>query len=120
MQLAKSHRPEACLPAGGWKLANEFTPVVIELGRRPFSFRTYEFKTGGQSVFVFFCVQEDGTKLGEAANMRQSHTVRWQAAWAGTRGLGQRSIEIAIVGPRDAAHAEELLRAELPRLIQSK
>ena len=120
VQLAKSHRPEACLPAGGWKLATEFTRVIIQLDRTPLSFRTYEFKAGGQSVFVFFCVQEDGTKLGEAANMRQSHAVRWQAAWAGNRGLGQRSIEIAILGPRNAAHAEELLRAELPKLISAK
>ena len=35
----------------------------------------------------------------DAANMRESHAVRWRAAWEGNRGLGQRSIEIAI--PRD-------------------
>ena len=120
VQLAKSHRPEACLPAGGWKLAAEFAPVAIKVGGVPLNFRTYKFDAIDQSIYVFFCVQEDGTPPVEAANMRESHAVRWQAAWAGNRGLGQRSIEIAIGGARDAAHAEALLRAELPRLIQSK
>ncbi len=117
VQLAKSHRPEACLPAGGWKLREEFPNTRIEIAGVPLVFRTYDFTAGSRSVFVFFCVREDGTST-IAANMRESHAVRWQAAWEGNRGLGQRSIEIAISGARDLAQAETSLRTELTKLIQ--
>ncbi len=117
VHLAKSHRPEACLPAGGWKLQREFDPIRVGLPGAPVVFRAYEF-SGRDPLFVFFAVREDGTAVGGAANMRQSHRARWQAAWEGNRGLGQRVIEIAISGARDAQHAEELLREELPRLIR--
>jgi hypothetical protein len=50
--------------------------------------------------------------------MRESHAVRWRAAFEGNRGLGQRSIEIAVTDARDLAHAETSLRTELPKLIQ--
>jgi exosortase/archaeosortase family protein len=117
VHLAKSHRPEACLPKGGWQLEGEFLPTSVEIGGIPLLFRTYDFSSGGRSVFVFFCVREDGT-AARNANMRESHASRWQAAWEGNRGLGQRSIEIAIFGARDLAHAETSLRQELPKLIQ--
>ncbi len=117
VHLAKSHRPEACLPASGWKLQREFDPLRVDLPGAPVVFRAYEF-SGRDPLFVFFAVREDGTAAGGVANMRQSHRVRWQAAWDGNRGLGQRVLEIAISGARDAPHAEELLRAGLPQLIR--
>ena len=117
VHLAKSHRPEACLPAGGWKLRREFPGTEIKIAGIPLLFRTYEFTAGPRTTFVFFCVREDGHS-NITANMRESHAVRWRAAWEGNRGLGQRSIEIAITSSRDLAHAETSLRSELPKLIQ--
>jgi len=118
VQLAKSHRPEICLPASGRTLEREFAPIVIAIDGIEFPFRSYEFKEARGPLFVFFCVREDGTPSGSAANMRESHRSRWLAAWHGNRGLGQRSIEIGLTGARDLAQAEASLRDELPRLIR--
>ena len=117
IQLAKSHRPEICLPAAGRTLEREFAPFVIAIGGVEFPFRSYEFKEARGPLFVFFCVLEDGTPSGSSANMRESHRSRWRAARQGNRGLGQRSVEIAITGARDLAQAQVSLRDELPRLI---
>jgi exosortase len=117
VQLAKSHRPEICLPASGWQLRKEFPRTAIDLHGLPLIFRTYEFSIHDRSAFVFFCVREDGTTAGSYGNMRESHGARWKAAMNGNRGLGQRVIEIALTGPATRAEAEQLLRSELPRLI---
>lgn len=117
VHLAKSHRPEACLPAGGWKLRTEFPATSVEISGLSLVFRTYDFAIAGRSVFVFFCVREDGSPSGSAANMRETHAARFRAAWEGNRGLGQRVIEIAISGARNLAEAEASLRRELPQLI---
>jgi hypothetical protein len=117
IHLAKSHRPEICLSAGGWKLQHESPATNLEVAGIPLSFRTYNFSFGEQTVFVFFCVREDSTDSDKGGNMRETHAARWRAAWEGNRGLGQRSIEVAISGANDLAEAEASFRQELPRLI---
>jgi hypothetical protein len=117
IQLAKSHRPEICLPASGWRLQQEFDALAVDVHGTPLVFRAYEFSIHDRSAFVFFCVREDGTTAGSYGNMRESHGARWKAAMNGNRGLGQRVIEIALTGPATRAEAEQLLRSELPRLI---
>ena len=117
VHLAKSHRPEACLPASGRTLERQLPPTRVTIDGIELPFRTYVFKDSSGPLFVFFCVREDGTPSGGAANMRETHAARWRAAWAGNRGLGQRSIEIAIFGSPGLAAAEDSLRAELPKFI---
>ena len=117
VQLAKSHRPEICLPASGWQLKQESAPTLVEVSGESLLFRTYDFSTLGRTVFVFFCVREDGTPSTALGNMRETHLQRWRAAWQGNRGLGQRVIEIAISGPRNLTEARASLTRELPHLI---
>ncbi len=117
-QLSKSHRPEICLSANGWKLEKESEPTLVKVSGVPIIFRTYDFSSPAGAVFVFFSVREDATEIGVTGNMRETHAARWRAAWEGNRGLGQRVIEIAISGATDLAEAEASLRQELPRIVQ--
>ena len=69
-------------------------------------------------MFVFYSVREDGTPAGVPGNMRESHRARFAAAWNGNRGLGQRVLEIALWGARDAEQAVGLAKSELLKMIR--
>jgi hypothetical protein len=101
----------------GHQLKRELASVTLDVNGLKLPFRVYEFSAGGQAMFVFYSVREDGTPAGVPGNMRESHRARFAAAWNGNRGLGQRVLEIALWGARDAEEAVELVRGELQKLV---
>jgi exosortase len=119
VHLAKRHRPDVCLPAGGFRLEREYEPTVLNVNGTVLPFRTYRFDANDTPVFVFHCIREDGTPKGASGNVRSSHASRFSAAWNGNRGLGQRVIEIIIWGVVDLPEAQASLRRELPALLGS-
>jgi exosortase len=118
-QLAKSHRPEICLPSGGRTLVAERAPIVAEVAGERMPFRVIEFNESGAPLFVFYTVLEDGTRFDTLANMRESHRSRWLAAWHGNRGLGQRVLEMIVSRAPDLPTAEAAFRAQLSSLVTS-
>jgi len=117
VHLAKSHRPEICLPATGRRLDQELEPTTVTLGGIEFAFRTYRFYQEDRPLYVFYCAREDGAPAGASINMRETHVRRFEAAWKGTRGLAQRVIELVIFGQADFAQARESFQHELPNLF---
>jgi hypothetical protein len=117
VQLAKSHRPEICLPAAGLALRADRGTKAFSVAGLTLPFRAYEFMDRGSSVHVYFCAWEDG-KQGLTANMRENAATRLAAARAGSRSLSQRVLEIAVWGCRDSEEADAALRRELKELIQ--
>jgi exosortase len=115
-QLAKSHRPEICLPSGGRALIGERAPITVLVVKDAVPFRVLEFSEGGSPLFVFYAALEDGTD-SKAANMRESHRSRWRAAWHGNRGLGQRVLEIIVARAPDFPTAEAAFRDQLSSLV---
>lgn len=107
LQLARSHSPEICLPAVGRRFRRELAPLSVEVGAIGLQFRTYEFEQDNQPVFVFVCLQEDKTSARGAAEVAEWNTRgRLRAAWRGERNLGQRLLELAVVGFTDAVSAQ--------------
>ena len=66
------------------------------------------FDSNGTPLHVFYCLWEEGTPMGQPGNVRETPRQRLAAAWAGNRGLGQRSIEAITWGfpDLDTAFAE--------------
>ena len=71
-------------------------------------------------LYVFFCVREDQTSTDVTGNMRSSHLERLDAALRGSRGMGQRSIEIALSGASGPEEAERVVRNGLPDLLAAE
>jgi exosortase/archaeosortase family protein len=114
VHLAKSHRPEICLPASGRVLRNEHPHIQETIAGRPVAFRVLEFSERGETpLFVFHAVREDAAGDTQA-NMRATHRARFAAAWAGQRGLGQRAVQVALWGAADLHHAITAFRQEIP------
>ena len=120
VSLARNHTPEICLPAAGKKLSAMSGPLPLTVAGVTLPFRCFTAEQNGRPLFVFYTLWEEGALEQNVATGFLTWSARWQAVRERRRNPGQRVLQIAIGGARDAAHAEELLRAELPRLIQSK
>ena len=109
LQLVRSHSPEICLPAAGRTFVRELAPVVLDAGALPLRFRVYQFEQGGRPLFVYVSIQEDKTAPG--ADMPQpgewSLRGRLRAVATGQRNLGQRLLEIAVIGLPNVEQANE-------------
>lgn len=113
------HDPRTCLGASGKELVETLPAMNHAAGGIVLPFDGYWFRERGEDVFVFNCVAED-VRRGpwqdpEAAEVTMSS--RLEAVRAGKRNLGQRRLEVAVWGARDAATAreafEDLLRKQL-------
>lgn len=123
LQLVRSHSPEICLPAIGRNFRRAQPDVNVRAGPMSLDFRSYEFEQNGQPLFVFVCIQEDKrVASGPADTGEWNLRGRLQAALDGKRNLGQRLLEVAILGLDDFGRAsealsktaEEILRPEKP------
>jgi hypothetical protein len=108
LQLVRSHSPEICLPATGRTFERELPPFSFNDGDLTLSFRPYEFVQNDRRLFVFVAIQEDKTPSDKRVNSLEWNTKgRLRAAWNGQRNLGQRLLEIAIIGFDDYFRARE-------------
>ena len=114
VQLVRSHSPEICLPAVGRTLVRELPQVEFRESAVELRFRAYEFVQEGKPLFVYVCIQEDKHSPGAAdpAVAEWSMRGRLRAVLAGERNLGQRLLELAVVGLPTAERASvELVEA---------
>ncbi|MEY2438877.1 MAG: hypothetical protein QOI34_262, partial [Verrucomicrobiota bacterium] len=99
LQLVRSHSPEICLPAAGRLFKRELPPITVRDTKSDLTFRMYEFEQNSLPLFVFVCIQEDKSMPGQNASANEWNTRgRLLAAWNGQRNLGQRMLEIAVLG----------------------
>ena len=120
VSLAKSHNPEICLQGIGMKMIRELEPVNLDTGKGfSLGFRRYLFDANGRIFHVFFSVEETMDASGSPGFLRRDAWGRIQAALAGSRNYGQRSLEIAITGVANNSDATAELARELPGLIQT-
>lgn len=117
--LSRTHRPDHCLPASGRTLLRELELQEVEIGTLRLPFRVYTFDDQGTLLLVFHCLWEDGTRPGQIANLRENTRARLAAAWAGSRGVGQRSLQVAVWGYPDLDAARSALADELKHLVRT-
>ena len=122
VQLATMHRPEVCLPAIGYKLLDTIDSVSIPVSAINIPFSGSLFECDGNRVFVYRCLWEDFPVVGLARNQNFDMSIsgRLLAAWHGRRNLGQRLLQIAIMGPSNEDEARAQLQQKLVDMIVLK
>src|SRR2546423_730579 len=119
LQLVRSHSPEICLPAVGRTFLATQPDVNVEAGPVSLDFRSYEFEQNGQPLFVFVCIQEDKRLAARPADTGEWNlSGRLRAAWQGKRNLGQRLLEIAVLGFDQFAPATEALAKTVQEILR--
>jgi exosortase len=121
LQLVRSHSPEICLPAIGRNFRTARPAVTVHAGGIALDFRSYEFEQNGRPLFVFVCVQEDKRVASGPADTGQWNVRgRIQAALDGKRNLGQRLLEVAVLGLDDFSQAGEALQKTAEEILRAK
>jgi exosortase len=118
LQLVRSHSPEICLPAIGRTFRSARPDVNLRADSVALDFRSYEFEQEGRPLFVFVCIQEDRrVASGEIHPAEWNLRGRVQAAFQGKRNLGQRLLEIAVIGLDDFAQAREAVAKTVNEIV---
>jgi hypothetical protein len=141
--LANLHRPDVCLPAGGWtQVADDGVRSYPVSGAFELPFRHFEFQrafegSAPQTAHAFYCISEDRAS-GASTSQQGANTVansrgmygsrsEWTRAerlgsvLEGRRHLGQQLMEAIFISsePTSAADAESHLRYLLPKIVVS-
>ncbi len=117
-QLAKSHRPDICLPSVGMTFKSSLGVHFRKIGSERVPFQEFLFQYQGQPVFVYFSATEGvGAERERLANARERVTERVRAALEGSRNFGLRWAEIVIWGYQTKAEADAALDIKLAELV---
>ena len=120
IHLAQNHTPAVCMTAAGHTL-NVISPQEwFEVNGLRMPFLAYRVTDAPQPFFVFYCLWDDRASAQGFETMELTYGNRLAPVLAGQRNPGQRSLEIAVSGPANAAEAEAAVRAELEKLIMSQ
>ena len=117
--MPRSHRPEICLPAGGFNLDDDYGTRAIRIKGLDLPFHEYRFSKGGQYVHVFACVWQDRAKgeRPEATDREWSRLSGLGLVLRGERNLSQQVLEFTMFGYDSQSAAEDALKAELEQMI---
>jgi hypothetical protein len=108
------------LSAGGRIFRRELPPVTIDTDGPQLQFRAYEFEQNDKPLFVFVCIQEDKVAQIAARGFPNEWNARGRlrAVWNGQRNLGQRLLEIAVLGFDDFFRAREAVAKSVREIVQ--
>ena len=113
--LARTHRPDVCLPAGGFTLKKDLGSMAFEVQGHSIPFRGYTFERNQHQAYVFFCTWENGHP--DDTRTRWSRFTGLDSVLRGERNLGQEVVEFVLLDYLSAEEAAASMRASLPRLL---
>jgi exosortase len=120
IHLAQNHTPEVCMTAAGHTLNSISPQEWLDVNGLRMPFLAYQVTDAPRPFFVFYCLWDDRASAQGFETMGLTYGNRLAPVLAGLRNPGQRSLEVAVAGPDNAAKAEAALRGELEKLIVLK
>ena len=114
---SRTHRPEVCLPASGFRQLSSSELIQVEASGLTLPFRKYTYEMDGRKLYVFFCQWEDGAE-NQAGMQSSGQADRLQSVLKGRRLVGQQTLEIIVTDCNSLEQAEQQLRKHLPELIR--
>ncbi len=124
--LTLAHNPEICLGAVGMQMREKLPVAWAEVGGLRLPYRPYVFSNGVQSMHVFYLLWDQYRIEGELGRLTDQTAValadqsRWQRLRSGLfrpRRMGRQVLEMAVIGPQDAAAARAVFIARLAALL---
>jgi exosortase len=117
--VPRSHRPEICLPAGGYTLEEDYGTLIVRVKGLDIPLHAYRFAKDGQPVRVYSCLWQDRPKAAlSAASVREwSRLAGLGFVLRGERNLSQQVLEITMLGYDSQSAANDALQAALEQMI---
>lgn len=118
LHYAQAHLPEQCQTMIGRVIVSKSEMRRTMANGISIPYYLYKIRAGSDEFFLMYVVSDDriGGKLMEPTRPTSSNRIA--AVLAGRRNMGQRSMQLALVGEKDEARAEVAMLKLLPKLVQ--
>jgi exosortase len=117
LHYAQPHLPEQCQRMIGREIVSKSELRKAEANDVTFAYNIYKIRAGADEFYLMYVVNDDRVSGKEVTVERALPSNRMKAVMAGRRNMGQRSMQLALVGEPDAAIAEQAMLELLPQLV---
>ncbi len=118
LHYAQPHLPEQCQRMIGREIVSKSDLRRVEVNGVGIVYNLYKIRAGSDEFYLMYVVSDDRISGEQIEMKRATPSNRMAAVMAGRRNMGQRSMQLALVGESDETKAEEAMRGLLPQLIQ--
>ncbi|MBU3666283.1 MAG: exosortase/archaeosortase family protein [Chthoniobacterales bacterium] len=117
LHYAQPHLPEQCQTMIGRQIVSKSVLRRADANGINISYNLYKIRAGADEFYLMYVVNDD--RIGGQQMLFTGFGAgdRIRAVLAGRRNMGQRSMQLALVGEPDAAKAEEAMKSLLPQLV---
>jgi exosortase len=117
LHYAQPHLPEQCQRMIGREIVSKSELRKVEANGVAIAYNLYKIRAGADEFYLMYVINDDRVSGEEVTVERATPANRWKAVMAGRRNMGQRSMQLALVGEPDAAVAEKAMLELLPQLV---
>jgi len=117
LHYAQPHLPEQCQRMIGREIVSKSELRKAEANDVTIAYNIYKIRAGSDEFYLMYVVNDDRVSGKEVTVERATPANRMKAVMAGRRNMGQRSMQLALVGEPDAAIAEQAMLELLPQLV---
>ena len=117
LHYAQPHLPEQCQRMIGREIVSKSELRQAEANGVTIAYNIYKIRAGTDEFYLMYVINDDRISGQQVTVERATPTNRLKAALAGRRNMGQRSMQLALVGEPDADVAEQAMIELLPQLV---
>ena len=117
LHYAQPHLPEQCQRMIGRDIVSKSELRLAEANGVTIAYNLYQIRAGADEFHLMYVINDDRVSGRQVTIERATAANRMKAVLAGRRNMGQRSMQLALVGEPDAAVAEQAMLALLPQLV---
>ncbi|MFM8458199.1 MAG: exosortase/archaeosortase family protein, partial [Chthoniobacterales bacterium] len=117
LHYAQPHLPEQCQRMIGREIISKSELRKAEVNGVTIAYNLYKIRAGADEFCLMYVINDDRVSGQEVTVERATPANRMKAVMAGRRNMGQRSMQLALVGEPNAAVAEHEMLQLLPQLV---
>ena len=117
LHYAQPHLPEQCQRMIGRDIVSKSELRQAQANGVTIAYNLYKIRAGADEFYLMYVINDDRVSGQQVTVERATPANRMKAVMAGRRNMGQRSMQLALVGEPDAEVAEQAMLELLPQLV---
>lgn len=117
LHYAQPHLPEQCQRMIGREIVSKSELRKATANGVTIAYNMYKIRSRTDEFYLMYVINDDRISGTEVTVERATPENRMKTVMAGRRNMGQRSLQLALVGESDAAIAEKAMLELLPELV---
>jgi len=117
LYYAQPHLPEQCQRMIGREIISKSEMRKTEVNGIPIVYNLYRVRAENHEFYLMYIVNDDRIDGREITAELATPANRLKAVLAGRRNMGQRSLQLALIGESEQARAEKAMLEVLPSIV---